>query len=41
MKPKDDINKLGKVVENAKDTLDGKDSKEKESTKRVISKMSL
>ena len=47
MKPKDDINKkdLGKVIEKpvkeAKEALQGKDSKQKQSTKTVISKMSL
>lgn len=41
MKTKGDIDKLGKVVEKAKETLDGKDSKEKKSTKKVISKMTF
>lgn len=42
MKDKSDINsRLGKVVSEAKDTLKGKDSKEKRSTKKVLSKMSM
>jgi len=41
MKDKKDIGKLGKIVEDAKETLEGKDSKQKRSTKRIISKMSM
>lgn len=41
MKPKEDINRLGKVVEDSKKTLEGEDSKHKQSTKRIISKLTL
>lgn len=42
MKTKEDINsRLGKVVEESKGALEGKDSDQKKRTKRVISKMNL